>query len=120
MNIFESGEDYLETILFLSKKQEHVRSIDVVNARSFSKASISVAMKKLKDQGYINIDDNGFIYLTDEGLEIANKISERHNVIAELFISLGVKKDIAYKDACKIEHDISDETFSAIKNRTKN
>ena len=119
MKLFESGEDYLERILVLKEKNEHVRSIDIVNDMGFSKPSVSVAMKKLKENGFIAIDKNGYITLTDSGYEIANRIYERHQLLTQLFVSLGVDEETAMKDACKIEHDLSDETFQAIKKRIK-
>ena len=115
MNIYESAEDYLERILILSKKFDHVRSIDVVNDMGFSKPSISIAMKKLKESGYILVDEHGYLTLTDSGRKIAVKTYEKHKVLSDLFEKLGVPEDIAIKDACKIEHDLSDETFKAIK-----
>lgn len=115
MNIFESGEDYLERILFLKERNGQVRSIDIANDMNFSKPSVSIAMKKLKDSDYITIDNNGYIELTEDGLKIAKRISERHIILTEILISLGVDKETARKDACKIEHDLSDESFEAIK-----
>ncbi|MCR5185452.1 MAG: metal-dependent transcriptional regulator [Bacilli bacterium] len=115
MKILESGEDYLERILFLQEKNGNVRSIDIATDMNFSKPSVSVAMKKLKENGYILIDDNGYITLTPKGDEIAKRISERHIVLTEVLKSMGVDEEIAKKDACKIEHDLSDETFEAIK-----
>ena len=117
MQMLESGEDYLEMILMLSMDNPKVRSIDIAQAMDFSKPSVSVAMKKLKENGYIVIDDNGYITLTKSGKEIAEKIYERHVILTDWFVSIGVNKDTARKDACKIEHDLSDETFEAIKKR---
>ncbi len=119
MQLFESGEDYLERILILNEKNGNVRSIDIATDMGFSKPSVSVAMKKLREAGYILIDENGFITLTKEGYEIASRIYERHKVLTQLFISLGVDIEIAKKDACKIEHDLSEETFEAIKKSLK-
>lgn len=116
MSLLESGENYLEAILRLSKKQLEIHAIDIVNALGFSKPSISIALKKLKDDNYITIDQNSHISLTPKGLEIANKIYERHVIITNLLIKLGVSNTIAEADACKIEHHISNETFDAIKN----
>ena len=115
--MLESGEDYLEMILMLSMDNPNVRSIDIAQAMDFSKPSVSVAMKKLKENGYIVINDNGYITLTKSGKEIAEKIYERHVILTDWFVSLGVNKETARKDACKIEHDLSDETFEAIKKR---
>lgn len=119
MKIRESAEDYLEAILYLGETHEFVRSIDVVRHLNLSKPSVSVYLKKLKSDGYLNIDINGHITLTKSGLTIAEKIYERHNILAQALITLGVPHDIAYDDACKIEHDLSDESFSAIKNHFK-
>lgn len=115
MNIYESGEMYLETILTLSQKSEFVRSIDIAESMNFSKPSVSRAVKNLKHEGFIAIDNNGYISLTESGLSIANKIYERHTVLTEVLMSIGVDKEIAAQDACKIEHDISDTSFEAIK-----
>ena len=119
MQLFESGEDYLERILILKERNGQVRSIDIAIDMGFSKPSVSIAMKKLRENGYITIDENGLISLTKDGYEIASSIYERHQVLTELFVSLGVNEDIAKKDACKIEHDISEETFQAIKKTLK-
>lgn len=116
MSLLESGENYLEAILRLSKKQLEIHAIDIVNVLGFSKPSVSIALKKLKDDNYITIDQNSHISLTPKGLEIANKIYERHVIITNLLIKLGVSNTIAEADACKIEHHISNETFDAIKN----
>ena len=115
MNIYESGEDYLETILILSKRNGNVKSIDIAQEMNFSKPSVSVAMKKLKEKGLIVVDEFGYITLTLSGYEIANKTYDRHFLITDLLISLGVNEDTAKEDACKIEHNLSDETFEAIK-----
>ncbi|MCD8239520.1 MAG: metal-dependent transcriptional regulator [Clostridiales bacterium] len=117
----ESGEDYLETILILKNRQGFVRSIDVANELGFSKPSISRAMSILRDNGYITIELGGNIVLTDKGKETAGNVYERHVLITEFFVKvLGVDKEIAEKDACKIEHDISDETFLKMKKFLKN
>ncbi len=115
MKIQESAEDYLEAILYLSERNEHVRSIDVVHHLGLSKPSVSVYLKNLRINGYINMDDKGYLNLTESGMNIAVKIYERHKILSQIFISLGVSEDIAYKDACRIEHDLSDETFQALK-----
>ncbi len=115
MKIKESAENYLEAILMLGDKNNHVRSIDVANELGFSKASVSVAMKSFRTEGYIVIDEDGGIKLTDKGLVIAQKIRERHDVIAGVLMKLGVSEETAYTDSCKIEHDISDETFEKLK-----
>lgn len=119
MELFESGEDYLERILILRNRIENVRSIDIVNDMHFSKPSVSIAMKKLKDNEYIVIDKDGYISLTEKGEEIASKIYERHVVLTKWLVSLGVDEDTARQDACKIEHDLSDVTFQAIKKKCK-
>lgn len=115
MQILESAQDYLERILMITNKQGFVRKIDIANELNFSKPSVSIAMKKLLDAALITIDEKGHIYLTEEGYRIANEIYERHQVISKVLISLGVSEENAVKDACKIEHDLSEETFSAIK-----
>ena len=119
MNIYESAEDYLERILILQEKNEGVRSIDIAHSMGFSKPSVSVAMKKLKEAGLITIDDNGFISLTKEGHVIADKVYERHCVLKRLLIKIGVSPAQAEVDACKVEHDLSEETFEAIKKKMK-
>ncbi len=119
MKIQESAEDYLETILMLSLQQPYVRSIDIATKMGFSKPSVSVAMKNLRTNGYIVVDDHGHISLAESGLEIAKMIYERHKVITAWLTSLGVNDDIAAEDACKIEHCISKETFSAMKAHIK-
>ena len=115
MRIKESAENYLETIYMLSKKTKYVRSIDVANELGFSKASVSVAMKSFREEGYIVTDSDGGIILTEKGLQIAERVCERHDVIAKALITLGVSEDVAYADSCKIEHDISQESFEKIK-----
>lgn len=115
MEIRESSENYLETILMEKKRLGKVRSIDICNAMGFSKPTVSVAMKHFREGGYITVDDAGYIELTKSGLEIAEKMYERHFLIAKMFIQLGVNEQTAYRDACKIEHDISQETFDCLK-----
>ena len=115
MKIQESGENYLETILILRNKKGQVRSIDIANELNFSKPSVSNAMKQLRENGYIKVDDTGFITLTAKGLEIAECIYERHSLLTEYLIALGVKEEIAKEDACRIEHVISPESFEKIK-----
>lgn len=117
MKIQESAEDYLENILILSESKEKVRSIDIVKKMNLSKPSVSVAMKKLRENGYINMDSDGYIELGDKGREIAEKIYERHVFISQWLEELGVQKEVAMADACRIEHVLSDETFEAIKSR---
>ncbi|MBO6107979.1 MAG: metal-dependent transcriptional regulator [Eubacterium sp.] len=111
----ESAEDYLETILLLSKKLPVVRSVDIANELEFKKSSVSVAMKKLRESGKITVTDSGYIYLTDEGKELAERVYERHTVFTEFLTSLGVAPDVAENDACRIEHIISEESFQAFK-----
>lgn len=115
MRIKESAENYLEAILKIGKEKGSVRSIDIANELSFSKPSVSVAMKNFREEGYINVDADGLITLTDKGKAVAERVYERHQVIANVLIALGVDKEVAYEDSCKIEHDLSDETFSKIK-----
>jgi len=120
MNHLESSEDYLERILMLHKKNSIVRAIDLANEMNFSKASISIALKKLKDKNYIFVNKNdGNIVLTTEGESLAKSVYERHVIISKVLVALGVNEDIALKDACKVEHDLSDETFEAIKKHYK-
>jgi Mn-dependent DtxR family transcriptional regulator len=119
MILLESGEMYLETILVLQKEKANVRSIDISNEMHFSKPSVSRAVKTLKTNGYINVDDNGYITFTDKGKAIAEDIYDRHQVLTSCLILLGVPEDLAAKDACKIEHDLSPETFAAIKKYMK-
>ena len=111
----ESAEDYLETILILSKQLPVVRSVDIANEMGFKKSSVSVAMKNLRNNGHITVTDAGFIYLTDSGKEIAEMIYERHEFLSSYLEGLGVPADIAAEDACKIEHVISKESFEALK-----
>ena len=118
MQVLESSEDYLERILILSEKFEKVREIDIVNDMGFSKPSVSIAMKKLKENGYINIE-GGALTLTPKGHEIAMRIYERHLILTKAFMMLGVDEETAAKDACKIEHDISEQTFQKIKERVE-
>lgn len=115
MKMQESPEDYLETILVLSKELGNVRSIDVANHLGYSKPSISVAMKRLRENGYITLDDNGHLLLTGSGLSIALKIYEKHQVLTQFLISIGVSEETAKKDACRMEHVISDESFEKLK-----
>ena len=112
MHMQESGEMYLETILILSRTKGQVRSIDIVDYMSFSKPSVSRAVGLLKSGGYILVDPEGYITLTDAGREVAEKIYERHTTLTELLTRLGVDPDVAAKDACKVEHDLSEETYS--------
>ena len=112
MKIHESAEDYLEQILMLKEQKGSVRSIDIAVAMGFSKPSVSIAMKNLRENGYISVDADGFITLEEPGLEIARRIYDRHRKMTAFFVALGVDPDIAAHDACKIEHDLSEETYS--------
>ncbi len=116
MHLLESGEMYLETILVLSKKKPAVRSIDVGEYMGYSKPSVSRAVGLLKDGGYVTVDPEGHLTLTTAGREIAEKIYERHTVLSAFLVRLGVDPETAAEDACKMEHDISDASFQAIKN----
>ena len=115
MLIKESAENYLEAILMIKREKGFARSIDVANELGFSKPSVSVAMKNFREEGYITIDSDGNISLTAKGKKIAERVYERHNVIARALIALGVDEEIAYEDSCKIEHDISQQSFEKIK-----
>lgn len=113
----ESAEDYLERILMLNEAgNKEVHAIDIATSMGFSKASVSIALKKLEEKGYVSVSPKQVLTLTDSGLKIASAIYERHKVLGHLFISLGVDEDTAYEDACKVEHDLSEKTFQAIKN----
>ncbi|MDD8049401.1 MAG: metal-dependent transcriptional regulator [Thomasclavelia sp.] len=120
MAMHESGEMYLETIYVLSKKNKDVRAIDIATELNYSKPSVSVALANLKKEKYIMTDPKGYISLTDEGKAIATKIYSRHTSLSDFFISIGVDKDIAVEDACRIEHVISDETMDKINAFVKN
>lgn len=116
MKILESAENYLETILILQKRNGAVRSIDIVNELDYTKPSVSIAMKNLRENGFIEVDSGGFITLLESGRKIAEKMYERHTFISDWLISLGVNPAVAVDDACRIEHVISEESFKAIKN----
>lgn len=115
MTIQKSAEDYLESILILHERIGQVRSIDIVNEMEVTKPSVSIAMKKLRENGYILTDRDGYITLTEQGKAVASRIYERHRVLTALLISIGVDEETAAEDACKIEHDLSDQTFAKIK-----
>ena len=119
MKIQESGEMYLETILILSQKSPYVRSIDVGEYMGFSKPSVSHAMGLLRSGGYVNMDENGYLTLTEAGAELAGKIYERHRVLTRILTLLGVDEKVAAEDACKMEHDISDVSFAALKHHVE-
>lgn len=111
----ESLEDYLETILLLQKRSGQVRSIDIATEMNFTKPSVSVAMKNLREKEYITMSDNGFITLTETGRQRAESVLERHTILSDWLTSIGVSRETALEDACKVEHDLSEETFEAIK-----
>ena len=115
MKLYESSEDYLERILLLNQQNGSVHAVDIARDMSFTKASVSVAMHKLEDNGYIVIKENGEIVLTEQGLKIAEAVYERHVVLSKALMLIGVSEEQAMIDACKVEHDISEETFEAIK-----
>lgn len=119
MIIKESAENYLEAILMIKKKNGYVRSIDIANLLNFTKPSVSVAMKAFREEKYITVDGDGNINLTDKGMKIAAKVYERHEIIAMALMALGVEETTAYEDSCKIEHDISDQTFLKLKQHLK-
>ena len=115
MALFESGEDYLEAILMVSERKPEVHAIDVVNELGFSKPSVSIALKKLRESGYITIDENNHLHLTELGMNVANKIYERHKILTHILEKLGVDSENADNDACRLEHDLSDASWNAIK-----
>ncbi|MBQ3489605.1 MAG: metal-dependent transcriptional regulator [Clostridia bacterium] len=119
MKILESAENYLETILILQKRNGAVRSIDIVNELEFTKPSVSIAMKHLRENGYIEMDKNGYITLLEAGRSVAEAVYERHTALSDFLEAIGVPSAIAREDACRMEHIISDETFEAIKKHTK-
>lgn len=119
MTIRESAENYLETILMLGKKLPVVRSVDIATELNFKKSSISVAMKHLREDDYITVTEQGYIYLTDKGREIAETMYERHTLLSSWLMNLGVDEKTATEDACKMEHDISRKSFEAIKRHIK-
>lgn len=116
MAITEAVENYLETILILSKDQPNIHAIDICSYLGYSRPTVSIILKKMKDDGLVTVDDDNHITLTETGKAVAEQIYERHKLLSELLIHIGVSKETALKDACKIEHDISDETFEALKN----
>lgn len=113
-NIGKSAEDYLESMIILKEKNGYVRSIDIAGFLGVTKPSVSNAMKRLREEGYIEMNKSGFITVTEKGMGIADKIYTRHKKLTDFFIAIGVDPEVAEKDACKIEHDLSDETFNAI------
>lgn len=119
MHVHESSEDYLETILMLKERKGYVRSVDVANELEFTKASVSVAMKKLRESGYVQVDADGGLSLTQAGLDIARRVYDRHRLLTEFFVRLGVDPEIAAQDACRVEHDLSEQTFSKLVEHAK-
>ena len=119
MHVNESAENYLETILILGKSHPVVRSVDVAEELGFKKSSVSVAMKNLREKNHITVTKEGFIYLTESGRQIAEMIYERHELLTDWLVRLGVEEETAVRDACRIEHVISAESFEAIKNHIK-
>ena len=114
MKVRESAEDYLETILVLQNQKGGVRSVDVAGAMGYTKASVSIAMKKLRESGHIEVDAEGLLRLTETGEAIARRVYERHRLLTSFFVRLGVSEETAAADACKIEHDLSEETFDKL------
>ena len=119
MKILRAAEDYLEAMLMMQKKHGYIRSIDIAEFLGVTKPSVTYTTKRLKENGYITVDDGGHLHLTASGREIAEKIYERHTVLSAVLTHIGVDPKVAAEDACKIEHDISDETFAAIKRHVK-
>ena len=115
MSVTEATENYLETIYILSLRQNEVHAVDVCAYLSYSRPTVSIVLRQMRESGLVTVDDMNHIHLTPEGEGIAKKLYERHTVISEMLISLGVSRETAVRDACKIEHDLSEETFEAIK-----
>ena len=115
LDVTEAIQNYLETIHILSLEQSEVHAVDICNHLSYSRPTVSIVLRQMRENGLVTVDDMNHIHLTEEGLRIAQSLYERHNVISELFISLGVSREVAVEDACKIEHDLSEETFAALK-----
>ena len=115
MKMQESAQDYLESILILSQKKEHVRATDICNYFGYARATVSVFLKQLKENGYVTVSEHNHIYLTDAGREVAEQMYERHQFFTEFLVKIGVSEETAKKDACRIEHYVSQETFDAIK-----
>lgn len=119
MKIRKSAEDYLEAMLVMQERHGYIRSIDIATELNVTKPSVSYATKRLRESGYITMDKEGLITLTEKGLEIAESMYERHRLLTQFFVRLGIQEDVAREDACKIEHDLSEETFQAIKNHVE-
>ena len=115
MKMQESAQDYLESILILSQDHEHVRATDICNYFGYARATVSVFLKQLKENGYVTVSEHNHIYLTEQGRAVAEEMYERHEFLSQLFIKIGVPEDIAKKDACRVEHYVSRETFEAMK-----
>ena len=119
MAVSEAIENYLETIYILSQRQNEVHAIDICTYLSYSRPTVSIVLRQMRENGLVTVNEDNHIHLTDEGLAIASRIYERHTVLSDLLMSLGVKQETALRDACKIEHDLSDETFEAIKRHAR-
>lgn len=119
MAITEAVENYLETILILSQKQPDVHAIDICSYLGYSRPTVSIILRKMKDEGLVIVDDDNHISLTDEGRSVAERIYDRHRVLTDFFEHIGVSRDVAAEDACKVEHDISDETFALLREHYK-
>lgn len=115
VKILKAAEDYLETMLMLKEKHGYIRSIDIAEERGVTKASVSYSTKRLRENGYITMDEDSLITLTPLGMEIADRIYTRHKVLTDFLLKLGLDEQLAHDDACRLEHDMSDETFSAIR-----
>lgn len=119
MAVSEAIENYLETIYILSQQQNEVHAIDICTYLSYSRPTVSIVLRQMRENGLVTVNEDNHIHLTDEGLAIASRIYERHTVLSDMLMSLGVKQETALRDACKIEHDLSDETFEAIKRHAR-
>lgn len=120
MAVSEAVQNYLETIYILSLRQNEVHAVDICNELSYSRPTVSIVLRQMRENGLVTVDDLNHIHLTDEGMRIATSLYERHTVITELFMALGVSRETAVEDACKIEHDLSEETFAALKKHLLN
>ena len=120
MAVSEAVQKYLETIYILSLRQNEVHAVDICNELSYSRPTVSIVLRQMRENGLVQVDDLNHIHLTDEGMRIATSLYERHTVITELFMALGVSRETAVEDACKIEHDLSEETFAALKKHLLN
>ena len=119
MAVSEAIENYLETIYILSQRQNEVHAIDICTYLSYSRPTVSIVLRQMRENGLVTVNEDNHIHLTGEGLAIASRIYERHTVLSDMLMSLGVKQETALRDACKIEHDLSDETFEAIKRHAR-